>query len=160
MHKQINYLLRHDLDTSYMFQIRGKSANHFWTTEYPLYTMDTLEARPYQVRFFNNSGKPIYNWSICYGYINEHLVNLNTDSISNNQMSKKLDLYKLSAFTNDPQKFSSIMDNDFDVCIVSFWAMYFGKPMIHTLRSIENFIDTSQLKVVHVKCNLGRWTDE
>ncbi|MFT5723477.1 MAG: hypothetical protein ACI9JN_000591 [Bacteroidia bacterium] len=157
--KQIKYLLKNDIDTSYMFNLRGKSADRFWTTEFPLLTNDTLEVRPFQVRSFDSVGRPVYNWSICYGFIDDFLKDdrLYNDYLSN--VDTSLTLQQLGVMVQDSSAFLKLIDKEHELYIVSFWAKYFGTIGIQSLQSVDHLVDTSQRDIVHVKVNLGKWLD-
>lgn len=159
MDKQVSYLLKHKIDTANMFNLRGNSADIFWTTKHPLRINDTLEARPFQVRTFSSSGEPIFNWSICYGFLNEHISRGKLGTTTDSLTAKTLNFNSLAQLTNNPSQFQALMNDSTDLYVVSYWSMYFGTPILTTLREIETFKDTSSLKVTHIKCNLGKWVD-
>lgn len=156
--KQVEYLLKYGVDTSNMFNLRDSSADIFWTTEYPLFSHDTIYVRPIQVRTFDSLGAPEYNWSLCYGNIEMFLSangRIYHPGLSNNV--KNLDLLALAGYTDNPSEFQKIMVSGHDLYVVSFWAMYLGTPVIESMKTLDHFADTSSLDVVHIKCNLGRW---
>jgi len=157
--KQVKYLVKHGIDTSYMFNLRDSSADVFWTTKYPLFTHDTIEERPFQVRTFDSLGNPSYNWSICYGFIENFFYNEEIGHEYMTNVVKTLDLRTIAKLSDDPEGFEKLIAERHDSYIVSFWAMYFGNPSVMTLKTLDTYVDTSKLDVVLIKCNLGRYID-
>lgn len=156
---QLKFLTKHNIDTSYMFNVRDSSADIFWTTKYPLFTNDTLNARPMQVRSFDSVGNAEYNWSICYGFIQDFLKDGRLHNDYHTNVDTSLSIASISSLVDDPIMFQKLISDRHGLYIVSFWAKYFGTPGIQTLQEIDNFIDTTNKDVIHIKVNLGKWVD-
>ncbi|MFT5512281.1 MAG: hypothetical protein ACI8SE_000679 [Bacteroidia bacterium] len=155
--KQVQYLLKNNVDTSNMFNLRGQSADRFWTTEFPLFNHDTVYARPLQVRSFDSLGNSDYNWSICFGFIDDFLKDDRLFNTFLKDVDTTLNLQDLSSMVEDTTSFKRLVDQHHDLYIVSFWAKYLGTPSISTIKTIEYFVDTSSRDIMHIKLNLGRW---
>lgn len=157
--KQISYLLKHTLDTSNMFNLRDQSADRFWTTEFPLFSHDTVYSRPLQVRSFDSTGKAEYNWSICFGFIDDFLKDNRLYNPYMTNVDTTLHLHDLASMVSETADFKQLLTEHHDLYLVSFWAKYLGTPSVSTLKSIDHFVDTSSRDIIHIKLNLGKWVD-
>lgn len=159
LERQIQYLLKNNIDTSNMFNLRGQSADRFWTTEFPLFDHDTIYVRPLQVRSFDSMGNAEYNWAICYGFIDEFLTHDRLDNDFLLDVNRSLTLHNLAEMVGDTLRFNKLLQEKHDLYVVSFWAKYLGTPSLSTLKSIDHFVDTSSRDIIHIKLNLGKWVD-
>ncbi|MCB9262715.1 MAG: hypothetical protein H6607_10105 [Flavobacteriales bacterium] len=156
---QKRYLLKHGIDTNYMFSLSDSFMQQFAMAEYPLFLHDTGVFRPIQLRSFDSLGKTDYNWSICYGFVDDFIKNCQIGGRYPFDVDSTLTLQDLGKMVNEPQKFQKeIMEADnVDLYVVTFWAKYLGTPAVWTLQSVESFSDTCQKNVRHIKLNLGKF---
>lgn len=158
--EQTKYLIKNGIDTTNCFQFNQAAVNTFWeSAAFPLLTSDTVGVNPIQIRTFDSLGDSKYNWTICYGDLSYFLADCSLYNEFVTNIDTSLSFPALACMTDDSAMFKRLLNPKKDLFIVSIWAKYLGTPCIESMKTIQNFVDTSSCNMQHIKIHLGRWDD-
>jgi hypothetical protein len=156
--KQISYLVKNNMDTSYVFDISQKFINRFSNNNYPVLLKDSIKEDVYfiQSRIYDNNGIQTFNWASCYGHPKLYFYNDSIINIKEN-FSQNLTLQMISKEVVQKEIFDELINSASTYIIVSFWGTYMGKPSKERMLFFDLLSQNYPSKYKHIKINMGNF---
>ncbi len=139
--EQINFLRKNNLDTNYVFDINKLYSDSIAGNYYDLDTFDEKSFSPIQYRVYDNYGRFVGGWEICFGSKKKLGI---FDTIPPVVKGKRFSLNPNLSFEHDIKiinHYNKIpIIKNFDYVIIVFWAQSLGILSKDLLMDLEHYI--------------------